>query len=81
MPKFVSSVQDRRHGFLSAFALLQNQQEAMRLNALNNQYKIDHTHVYGWVKIVHNLHFACIWCHDGEGLLQTATRKKTGASP
>ena len=63
--------------------LLQNQQETMCLilDALKYWYKIDHTHVYGWVKIVSKLHYMCAHgVRDQVGLLQTATRKKTGAS-
>ena len=39
--------------------LLQNQQET---HLLKYPYKIDHTHIYGAVKIVNKLHFACMHC-------------------
>ena len=50
---------------------------ALILDAPKYQYKFANTHVYGWVKIVDKLHFAC---HDQEGSIQMATRKKTGAT-
>ena len=41
---------------------MQNQQESMRLilDALSiSIYEIDHTHVYGWVRVVNDVHSLC----------------------
>ena len=47
----------------------------LNLRCAKPQYKIDHTHVYGWVR---GQRCACMWNYkDREGLLQTATKKKT----
>ena len=66
--------------------LLQNQQESMRLNlrwidALEYQYKINHSHVYWWVRVVKDK--CSSRAHEvtnRDGSLQTATRNKTRAS-
>ena len=56
--------------------LLRNQQE----DVLKHQYEIDHTHEYGWVRVVKDV--SSLHAHgvtNQESSLQTATRKETRA--
>ena len=73
LPAMALEWEDTVNAGLEAHALIV---KSARKYALKYQYEIDHTHVYGWVRVVKCVPFACTWTYKSKKLSTNGDQKE-----